>query len=124
MAENISPATRTRVAAAGSVCEQDHLGLGLGRDGEESARLVISQIRLAFLVRVENHSQKAMEVARAFKPDAIILDIIMPEMEGSEVARQMKADPELKTIPIGFMTATVMKQQTQAMGGLIGEFGW
>ena len=47
-------------------------------------------------VQVENEGIEALETARRFKPDFIFIDIIMPDVEGSEIARQMKADKLLK----------------------------
>ena len=65
-------------------------------------------------VREEHHGSKALEVARAFRPDVILLDVIMPDMDGHQIAGQLAADGQLKNVPIIFLTATVMKQGTQA----------
>ena len=71
-------------------------------------------------VMVENKGAEALDAVQSFKPDLIFLDIIMPDVEGSEVARQIKADPKLKDIPIVFLTATVTRQEVGAGRGLIG----
>lgn len=68
----------------------------------------------AFLVRTENSAKKALSAAREFKPDAVLLDIMMPEMDGGEVAAQIRADPMLKRVPIIYLTAIVTK--TEAHG--------
>jgi putative two-component system response regulator len=49
--------------------------------------------------------QKALDLARRQKPDLILLDMIMPEMDGLEVCRALKADPETKDIPVIFVTS-------------------
>lgn len=47
----------------------------------------------------------ALQVARSEMPDLILLDVVMPDMDGFEVCRQLKTDPQLKDIPVMFMTA-------------------
>lgn len=71
-------------------------------------------------MRTENKGAQALDAARAFKPDLVFLDIVMPDVEGSEVARQLKEDPVLKNTPIVFMTATVTTEELDQTGSLIG----
>ena len=71
-------------------------------------------------VRAENKGNFAVKAAKEFKPDIVFCDIIMPDLEGSEVARQMRADPELKNIPIVFLTATITAEEIGLGGGSIG----
>jgi CheY-like chemotaxis protein len=54
----------------------------------------------------ENKAAHALATARACQPDLILLDVVMPEMDGGDVAAQIQADPALKHIPIVFLTAT------------------
>ena len=60
--------------------------------------------RAEFNVVTANDGVVALEMARKHKPDVIILDIIMPKMNGVEVLRTLKADPELKAIPVFILT--------------------
>jgi two-component system cell cycle response regulator DivK len=55
------------------------------------------------------HGIEAMELARAHKPDLILMDIQLPEVSGLEVTRWLKQDPELKGIPVIAVTAFAMK---------------
>lgn len=48
----------------------------------------------------------ALEQARAGRPDAILLDINLPDMTGFDICQQLKADPETKAIPVVFHSAT------------------
>lgn len=58
-------------------------------------------------VREENRALHAVAAAREFKPDLILLDVIMPAMDGGDVAAKIKNDSHLRGIPILFLTATV-----------------
>lgn len=72
-------------------------------------------------VRVENWPEDAVGAARQFKPDLILLDIIMPRMPGGNVAALIDTDPELKGTPIVFLTAAVRKHQVEENEGIISE---
>jgi two-component system alkaline phosphatase synthesis response regulator PhoP len=52
---------------------------------------------------------EGLEKAKNEKPDAIILDIMMPDKDGYEVCKELKADPEYQDIPILLLTAVVSK---------------
>jgi two-component system, OmpR family, response regulator len=69
-----------------------------------------------YLVLEENDPTKADQTAHNFKPDVILLDIIMPKMDGGELATQIEADRELHDTPIIFLTALVTHGEAQ--GGL------
>ena len=68
-----------------------------------------------------NEGLKAWAKAREFRPDLILLDIVMPKIDGGDVAAQFKADPDLKKVPIVFLTAIVSKKEA-APGDMIGGF--
>lgn len=70
-------------------------------------------------VRVENWPEDAIKAAREFKPDIILLDIIMPRLPGGNVAAAIDTDPELKGTPIVFLTAAVRKQYVEDHDGII-----
>ena len=73
-------------------------------------------------VRVENWAEDAYAAAKEFKPDLVLLDIIMPRMPGGNVAAQIKEDPALKDTPIVFLTAAVRKHQVEENEGIICDF--
>jgi two-component system, OmpR family, response regulator len=66
------------------------------------------------LVLEENDATKAHQSARNFRPELILLDIVMPETDGGEVAAQLQANPELQRTPIIFLTALVTKAEAKA----------
>ena len=49
--------------------------------------------------------EQALEKARAEKPDLIVLDIMMPKLDGYETCKRLKADPEVKDVPVILLSA-------------------
>src|SRR5215210_6510552 len=71
-----------------------------------------------FTVREENDGAQAWLTARDFKPDIIFLDIVMPKIDGGDVAQQIRSDPALAHVPIIFLTAIVSeKESSHTIGG-------
>lgn len=56
-------------------------------------------------IRVALNGTVALELTRNFLPDLILLDVMMPDLDGFEVCRQLKADPSTEDIPVIFITA-------------------
>lgn len=69
-----------------------------------------------FEVREENSAPQALATARDFQPDLILLDVLMPSMDGGDVAAQIKRNRQLKGVPIVFLTATVSAQEAGQAG--------
>jgi putative two-component system response regulator len=67
-----------------------------------------------YLVLEENEATNAHQSALNFRPDLILLDIVMPETDGGEVAAQIETDPELKNTPIIFLTALVTRAEANS----------
>jgi CheY-like chemotaxis protein len=75
-------------------------------------------------VCVENWPEDALAAARRFKPDLVLLDIIMPRWPGGNVADQIDRDPALKGTPVFFFTAAVRKHGPRSVEeheGIISE---
>jgi CheY-like chemotaxis protein len=73
-----------------------------------------------FEVKTENDSKQALSTAHEFQPDLIFLDIVMRDIEGSEVADRLQGDSALSRIPIVFLTATITPAEVGSSGGVIG----
>lgn len=73
-------------------------------------------------VREENDALRALATAREFQPDLILLDIIMPGLDGGDLASQLRSDPQLKSVPIVFLTAVVSGIETTAAPRQVGGF--
>ena len=75
-------------------------------DTPDNLTLMGSLLRDHYLVKVANHGEKALKIAQSgTPPDLILLDVMMPDMDGYEVCRRLKALPATRDIPVIFLTA-------------------
>ena len=74
-------------------------------DAEANVEILGETLADDYDVIVAMDGRSAMELIQENKPDLILLDIMMPEMDGYEVCRRLKADPATKDIPVVFVTA-------------------
>ncbi len=72
--------------------------------------------RSGYQVMTSGSGTEALEMARQHKPDLMVLDLMLPGMEGTEVARRLKADPSTAGIPIVMLTAK--GEETDVVVGL------
>jgi len=56
--------------------------------------------RQGFIVMAAEDGEEALRLARTENPDLILLDLIMPKMQGSDVLRALKSDPHTSPIPV------------------------
>jgi CheY-like chemotaxis protein len=82
-------------------------------------KAVLSRDR--FQVCIANSGTQGIQMAREVKPNLILMDITMPDMDGYEATRQLKADPALQAIPVIFLTGKSASEdggRAFATGGL------
>ena len=93
-------------------------------DLESDTRLLKQQLEESrkFDVREENDPRVAVATAEEFQPDLVLLDLLMPTMDGRHLAACMAASSQLKDVPIVFITARITKEEVDAVGGRIGGF--
>src|SRR5688572_12890512 len=75
---------------------------------DDPAILRVLQVNLeveGYSTLLAHHGEEAVKVARAEHPDLIILDIMMPRMDGYETCEAIKGDPATKDIPVVFLSA-------------------
>lgn len=73
-----------------------------------------------FEVRVETQSTAALATARDFQPEVILLDIVMPGLDGGDVTALLQADPLLCDVPIIIVTALVANSEAgSTMGSVV-----
>lgn len=76
-------------------------------DDEESVRKSLSYIfeTKGFIVKEAENGQEALEKITQDKPDIIILDVAMPQMDGLKACKQLRKNPDTQDIPIIFLSA-------------------
>ncbi len=78
-------------------------------DSVENLQVLTTLLRDHFRLKVAKSGEKALEIlAEPNKPDLILLDVLMPGMDGFETCRRLKADPSTNKIPVIFLTALNM----------------
>jgi DNA-binding response OmpR family regulator len=74
-------------------------------------------------VSVASGGKEGLGKASAEKPDLILLDVMMPEMDGYETCKRLKADPETAAIPVIFLSARAQHSEIQK-GKDLGAIGY
>ncbi|MEI6060612.1 MAG: PAS domain S-box protein [Bacteroidota bacterium] len=81
------------------------LAIDDNQDNLISIRALIKESFPEALILTASNGLKGLELAAAEDPDVVLLDIVMPGMDGFEVCKQLKADSKLRDIPVVFVTA-------------------
>jgi two-component system, OmpR family, response regulator len=83
-------------------------------DDEPDIRQIV-QMALGLLPNLTIHTadsgQQALELAHELRPDLLLLDVMMPGLDGPGTLSRLRADPQLKTLPVIFMTAKALPQE-------------
>src|SRR5262249_44100836 len=79
--------------------------LVLAEDTADMRAYVAGELRAEFNVIAVENGQQALVAIRQHRPDVVVSDVMMPEMDGLELARAMKGDPNLRVVPIILLTA-------------------
>jgi two-component system sensor histidine kinase/response regulator len=75
-------------------------------DTPENLAIAVNFLQTDYHVKVARGGARALQIAASVPhPDLVLLDIMMPEMDGSEVCRILKANPDLAHIPVIFLSA-------------------
>lgn len=81
-------------------------------DIQAIAMMVLETIH-GFVMEACSSGAEALQKAVAFQPDLILLDVMMPGMDGPETLKNLRAFPEMTDVPVVFMTAKVQPQEVQ-----------
>ena len=91
---------------------------------DEPSVLTLLEKRLTasgYEVFTTTKGKDAIEIAKREKPSLVILDILMPDMDGSETAAILHEDPATKDIPILFLTCLFTKREESIEGHEVGH---
>jgi two-component system, OmpR family, response regulator len=69
-----------------------------------------------YVVCEVNRPLNAINAAREFKPELILMDVVMPMLDGGELAEKFRAHPEFAQVPIVFLTSTIASSETGGLG--------
>ncbi|HVA13025.1 MAG TPA: response regulator [Stellaceae bacterium] len=83
-------------------------------DIQEVARLTL-ELTAHLIVKTCGSGGQALAEAATFAPDLILLDVMMPDMDGPATLAALRAEPELTDIPIIFITATVQRSEIERL---------
>lgn len=91
-------------------------------DDEEEALSHLKNIllRAHYEVVSATNGKDALELARNLKPDLLIMDIVMPDIDGADVASMLSEDPSTADIPVIFLTGILTKEE-QLVGKRTGK---
>lgn len=70
--------------------------------------------RAGFDIAAESDGRKALERALSDTPDILILDVMLPELDGYEILRQLRADPRTERLPVLMLTAKGQREDREA----------
>ena len=87
-------------------------------DASQMAKMILENTGL-YAVRTCNRGSEALKIIRETKPELVLLDIMMPDADGTEIAGQIRNDKSLASTRIAFMTSLVSQEEVGA-GSVIG----
>jgi CheY-like chemotaxis protein len=91
-------------------------------DEEAFTRGVKANLKSIYDVRVENHGKNVCNAVKEFHPDLILLDVMMPDMDGCQVVQALKECPSCQNIPIVFITALVAKSRSAKNKTMVNDY--
>jgi CheY-like chemotaxis protein len=95
------------------------LNLLLVEDDPSAVRLLREYVKpVGYDLRVARDGETALAMARAQRPDAVLLDVLLPGLDGWEVLRRLKADPVLGDIPVVIVTVIDEREVGLALGAV------
>ncbi len=85
-------------------------------DAPVNLSLITGLLKSHYRIKVANSGEKALRIAHSdLPPDLVLLDVMMPDLDGIEVCRRLKDDPRTRHIPVIFLTA-MSKSEDERIG--------
>jgi response regulator RpfG family c-di-GMP phosphodiesterase len=113
------------VAAVGKYAplESPDANVGVGRHlllvDDDNIQLKLTRLgleRLGFVVTTAADGDAALRAARAARPDVLVSDVLMPKLDGFELCRAVRADPDLRDVPVVLMTSAYVAGEDRDLG--------
>ncbi len=76
-------------------------------DTEENIDILVESLSDEYEIRIATSGSRALRIMEVEKPDMVLLDVMMPEMDGYELCSMLKSDPKTSDIPVIFFDCTI-----------------
>ena len=93
-------------------------------DPDKRMLLTVALQMAGYEVRAAEDGEAGLSMVESYQPDLIITDVMMPKMDGYELARRVRANPQTRFIPIIIQTAARNDAQDQRRGAEVGALGY
>src|SRR5918912_643374 len=93
-------------------------------DPDKRMLLAVALQMAGYEVRTADDGGAGLMMVEAYQPDLIITDVMMPRMDGYELARRVRGNPQTRFIPIIIQTAARNEAQDQRRGAEVGALGY
>jgi diguanylate cyclase (GGDEF)-like protein len=93
-------------------------------DPDKRMLLMVALQMAGYEVRTANDGEEGLSAVESYQPDLIITDVMMPKMDGYELARRVRANPLTRFVPIIIQTAARNDAQDQRRGSEVGALGY
>lgn len=93
-------------------------------DPDKRMLLTVALQMAGYEVRTANDGEEGLLAVESFQPDLIITDVMMPKMDGYELARRVRANPQTRFLPIIIQTAARNDAQDIRRGSEVGALGY
>jgi signal transduction histidine kinase len=84
----------------------------VAEDNEELRRFIVELLEVEHEVVATRDGEEALAQVRATRPDLVVSDVMMPKLDGGELCRTIKLDPDLRATPVILLTARVGSEAT------------
>ncbi len=83
-------------------------------DSPDNIQLLSGVLKQHYKVKAATRGDRALKIAQKTPPpDLLLLDVVMPEMDGYEVCRQLKSNPQTMNIPVIFISGNISAEEQQ-----------
>jgi len=93
-------------------------------DPDKRMLLTVALQMAGYEVRTANDGEEGLLAVESYQPDLIITDVMMPKMDGYELARRVRANPQTRFVPIIIQTAARNNAQDHRRGSEVGALGY